>query len=383
MKKEIEINEWIEAYLNGDLAEGEAGNFRKHLEEDPSFAREVERHRVIRALITDGAYLDVKNELRSIHHRKTMIKKRIRRITGFGTAGLVIGTLTFLVLNRVFNTKENPVQKVPFGIISTDSVQGPKPEIHEDHQDLKKPPVAGIPVTATGKPGSLTEEADKTDTAAAAISGMKFQPAEPASDRKTIHMAEIPVPKTVAGHKPNHVDKDSLSKTDCSNVNIEGYFTEHESCNNKPTGSIIIDRQSVQGGLPPYTFSLSQAGFRDTLIFSGLYPGSYALYAKDANDCVCRLGIALIHSVDCTYQAVFAPLRGETWMIPAEPDRTGILNIFSRTGALVYTIQLSGNDTPAWNGTTLSGQPLPMGVYQFEIRYDDGSSMVGNVTIVR
>jgi hypothetical protein len=176
---------------------------------------------------------------------------------------------------------------------------------------------------------------------------------------------------------------DEPSAADCNEIIIEASFTSNISCNNEPTGSIVIDRQSVRGGAPPYAFSLNQKIFADTSVFSALYPGSYSLFARDINDCVSMLGTAIIGSEDCTYQAAFAPLRGETWMVPVDENRIGTLFIYSKEGNVVYSIPVNGNETTVWSGETLSGQGLPMGLYQFEIRYDDGNRFIGNVTIVR
>jgi gliding motility-associated-like protein len=140
---------------------------------------------------------------------------------------------------------------------------------------------------------------------------------------------------------------------------------------------------TVSGGMPPYYFSLDTLNFRDTTVFSDLPPGIYSLYAKEAGNCISRLGTAIINSVDCTYQAVFAPARGETWSVPSDPEKSATIYIFSRTGTQVYTTAIRSFETIVWNGTADAGQLLPMGIYHFEIRYTDGTSFNGSVTIVR
>jgi hypothetical protein len=170
---------------------------------------------------------------------------------------------------------------------------------------------------------------------------------------------------------------------DCRKIKFSMEISVLESCNNKPTGSFLISRESVTGGKPPYMFSLSRSKFDDSLEFASLFSGNYPVYVKDGNNCIGLGGTAQIGSFDCTYQAVFAPLKGETWSVPAEDGKDGTLRIISKSGAMVYTIKLTSGGNPVWNGESTAGQLLPMGIYQFDIAYTDGSRFGGNVTIIK
>jgi hypothetical protein len=384
MKQEIEMNEWIESYLNGNLPAGEVATFRKKLEEDPGFAREVELHKQLREIITDGTYLNIKSKLKSIHREKTRINRRINRITGFGVGGLLIGVILLLVLPGVFNTeKEKKEQSV---IINT-RVDSNAIADQTNTEAKKTPEKAGM-ISSHVPPGDQVADNEKVqkppnsvDTAIAPEITHKEIPAKN-KETEPDEPGQKPVIKNVSA--PEKVTE--AIQADCHKIKIEGNFVESESCSSKPTGSVAVDGQSVTGGLPPYTFSLNPVDFRDTLLFSGLYPGSYPLYAKDAHDCISRIGIALIRSVDCgtTYQAVFTPMKGEIWTVPTDPDKDGTLSIFSsKTGTLVFTVRFTVGETILWNGTTSSGQPLPMGLYQFEIQYSDEERFTGNVTIIK
>lgn len=381
MKQEIEINEWIESFLNGDLPADERAIFRKKLEEDPDFAREVEMHRQLRDIITDGAYLNLKSELKSIHLGKTIITKRIKRITGFGLGGLIIGVILLWVqpgwLNSENNNRGQAVSMQEDSIVVQIQKTQLAPKNQETANILKSRTPSAVQNSTVDKISDIRFEADTALAKENIRTIAEVENKEPETEKQ--------VSEPFYENKPIPVKQEATADPDCRKVKIEGSFLESESCNDKPTGSIVIDRQTVTGGQAPYTFSMSRTNFRDTLLFSGLYPGSYALYARDANNCISRIGLALIRSVDCTniYQAVFAPLRGETWAIPIDPDRSGTLNIFSKAGVLVYSVRFTGDEPVTWSGTTISGQALPMGVYQFGIRYADGGSFMGNVTIVR
>jgi len=381
MKQEIEINEWIERFLNGDLPADERVSFRKKLEEDPDFAREVELHRHLHDIITDGAYLNIKSKLKSIHLEKTRISKKIRRFTGFGIGGLIIGVILLWVLpdtGKTENDKNEPSVSVREDSVA---VQDQKSPLTEKTPEIAAVITSGAP-SADQDPGD-DKIPDITFQADTVFAKEQIQREVPVENKEP--KTEKQVPEPFSENKPTSRKAEASSKPDCRKIKIEGSFRESESCNNKPTGRIAIDRESLTGGQAPYTFSIDKVNFHDTLLFSGLYPTSYALYARDANKCISRIGTALIRSVDCTnaYQAVFAPLRGEIWTVPVDPDRSGTLNIFSKNAALVYSVRFTGNETVTWSGTTLSGQALPMGLYQFEISYDDGGSYIGNVTILK
>lgn len=387
MKKEIEINERIESYLNGTMPAAEKESFEQLMQEDSFLAQQVDLHRQLHDVIAEGAYLHVKSELKSIHLQKVKISKTARRITGYGIGGLIIGIVLLLVIKNVIGTKE-PVDEnnvipaeqittipVPEATIKMDTPAGEKESIisREDITRVDEPGDETRPSVAL--PEEIPEEKALAETEPVPVENKDsfrinnlipaFEPAVPS------------VQDDIAAGSDDNV------AFDCSKITIEASFTSEVSCNNKPTGSIVINRKSITGGMPPYTFSINQAAYIDTVMFASLYPGSYTIYAKDANDCISRLGTAMIGIKDCTYEDIFSPLKGDTWTIPVDRNKEGILTIYSKSGAVVYSIRVSGSETNIWNGETISGQVLPMGLYQFEITYDDGSRFAGNVTIVR
>lgn len=381
MKQEIEKNEWIERFLKGDLPAYERVSFLKKMEEDPDFAREVDLHRHLHAIITDGAYLNVKSKLKSIHLEKRRISKKIRRITGFGIGGLIIGVIVLWVLPDTGNTENDKHE--PLVIVSEDSVavQNHIGPLAENTSGTAVRKTIGTPSDDQGPGEEKFPDNTRMDEPVLAKEPIPREKPVEYKEPKTDSL----LPETVSEDKTTTGISETMRIPDCRKIKIEGSFREYESCNNKPTGSIAVDRESLTGGQAPYTLSLDKVNFHDTLLFSGLYPTSYALYARDANECISLIGVALIRSVDCViaYQAVFAPLRGEIWTVPIDPDRSGTLNIFSKNAALIYSIRFAANETVVWSGTTRSGLALPMGLYQFEISYDDGGSFVGNVTILK
>jgi hypothetical protein len=386
MKKEIEINERIESYLNGDLPAHEMDDFLRLVREDPSFALEVEKHKELRELIVDGAYLNLKNELKHIHLRKIKFSKNIKRMTGYGLGGLVIGVTLFFIIKNTSETnqisKNNNIVKIEKKEVEAASdlteKKNPIPEIEENrnitYQNKAKNELSEVEIK------------DVTESNRTAIVENEIHEDSVVQENKAVNISSNVATKAPEDSLPIMnltTEPVSNKQINCRNIKFSVIITAEESCNNSPTGSFTINRHSITGGQPPYAFSLSRNNFMDTILFASLYPGNYPVYIRDGNNCIGIAGIAQIGSVDCTYQAVFAPLKGEMWTVPVSQSGEGILQIFSKSGMLVYNCKVYGGETTEWDGETLSGQPLPMGIYHFEINYTDGKRFVGNVTILK
>ncbi len=391
MNKAIEINELIESYLKGTLSETERISFEKRMQKDASLSQQVNLYRQLHEVISDGAYINVKNDLKHIHLKKVSTSNMIRRITGFGSGGLLIGIVIFLAIKNRTDHQE-PMQEISYPATEQTINDTTSRELEAlSHNTDTGDKATSLPTARNVVPLAKTSDKDTAQPDAILRDGYKETKITGADTPKTYKTDtthnHVPIPAMEAPVNVSDDYDDSTSEktdtVDCSNITIEAVFTTHPSYNNKPTGDIEIDRQSIHGGKPPYVFSLSQNTFTDTIVFASLYPGNYPVYIKDANDCISKVGTAVIKSEDYTYQDVFAPLNGETWPVPVERDKEGMLLIYSKAGTVVYSISVNGNETTVWNGQTINGQILPMGLYQFEIRYNDGSIFTGNVTIVR
>jgi len=387
MKRDIELNERIESYLNGELSPGEYEIFRKELAEDPSLETKLEMHRRLREIIEDGTLIHIRNELKTIHISKTTGTGKIKRITGFGGGILLISLILFIVIKKNPQAPAITAKTVPLASVTevpeSKNAESNVPQVEPASQEngIAKVTLNSAdgekenikPMVSPDNPDQVERPDVKSDT----------WPDDGLSpDKGPVSRAG----NVIANNLPSetsHENSGIQPAVNCNGVKFKADITSLESCNNKPTGSFRITHGSVTGGIPPYLFSLSRSGFRDSLVFRALFSGNYPVYVKDGNNCIGLAGVAQIGTYDCTYQAVFAPMNGEVWEIPVEPGREGTLRIFSKSGSQVYSLRLSGSDFPEWNGESSSGQQLPMGIYQFEIGYSDGGIFTGNVTIVK
>jgi gliding motility-associated-like protein len=91
--------------------------------------------------------------------------------------------------------------------------------------------------------------------------------------------------------------RDANGCTASTTANLQGAASPSASVSNlrQPTcagndGQIQV---SAQGGLAPYTYSLSGGGFQNNATFSGLGPGNYTVTVRDSRSCQASLAVVL------------------------------------------------------------------------------------------
>lgn len=91
-------------------------------------------------------------------------------------------------------------------------------------------------------------------------------------------------------------------------------------CEGYDTGLIALE--AVEGGTPPYQFSLSGAPFTDSLVFEGLTAGQYTIAVLDANGCLDDTTATLVAAVIPAVEAGedFSLSLGETQVLHPNID---------------------------------------------------------------
>jgi len=383
MRETQEKYELFEHYLKGELAGQEKNEFEKRLKSDPDFSREFKAHEQIFGIVTDKGLMDIKKNLTRIHHRKT----RWNRIYRYGGGAIVISILTAAIflffdkgsdlnqenggidqniksyINNEKDTKEEPVKSIELK---------KEPEVRISEEPPKNENLVPVVKNIGKELGSIPPKEHKEENPGIKEIPIKFE--EPA-ELKDQNFNKAEIPKT---EKPEPVKEDL-----CKDVEIYAAVNIKESCNNKATGSITFDKQTLSGGKPPYNFSIDNGkNYYNRYQFESLAAGRYDLYIKDNNDCISKLGMYMVERIDCTYDHAFSPTLGEVWEVPNQ-NKSGRLYILSKNGNLVFERDIEGFEKFEWNGNDNSGQQLPMGIYSFVIKYKDASETMGNVTIIR
>lgn len=169
----------------------------------------------------------------------------------------------------------------------------------------------------------------------------------------------------------------------CNGVVITAEVTVEKSCIEKATGKIIIDKESIQGGEPPYDISLNNDdNFINQLLFSKLTPGFFKVFIRDKNKCINLIEEINLESKTCAYEFIFAPEKGEVWQIP-EYEIPFTINIYSKDGRIVFTEKIDFEGNYEWTGRTNTGDELPMGAYMFVLESDSEEPFYGTITLIR
>jgi len=165
---------------------------------------------------------------------------------------------------------------------------------------------------------------------------------------------------------------------DCNSTSIYFSIESFNSCMGKATGKIVIN--NITGGEKPYSFSLNNGDEQTDNVFLNIKQGYYSIIVKDKNGCIKTKEI-FIDEEECIKNYKFAPSYGEVWDIPALNNVLGKIQIFNKTGNIVYQNIIYGN-ADQWDGKDNNGLLLPLGSYKAIIHYTNKEPVIANVTII-
>ena len=395
MKKEIEQYEWIEDYLTGKLPAEDVKLLEQKIAKDHAFAKQVEAHRRLNSVIEESSYLEVRKNLQEIHRNALSTGNGFFSKPGsyFMLIGGFLGIIAFfIILNQ---RSRSGTDKKSYTIIQEDraaefngwaddslklTVQENNSNSHDDDEPM---PVNKEIKTSITQPAKSTKEIDES-------SFINREEQDPLTDTvlNPVRHKELigtEVTKTTIKEEilSGEPAESSVSAVNCENTVHSAIIHLEESCLSEATGSIQIDKESIQGGLPPFLVSIDNSGnYHTQYTFRNLTPGNYIIWIKDKNNCMTRLGNYRIESIDCQYDFVFAPEKTERWKVPSNELKT-LLRIFNKRGTEVFRRYIEPGEKFEWDGTSQNSIPLPMGIYSFILEFDERESLTGTVTIVR
>ena len=140
---------------------------------------------------------------------------------------------------------------------------------------------------------------------------------------------------------------------------------------------------SVQGGLPPYQYSVNGTDFQESNHFTDLPDGDYSIFIKDGNGCEYD-NVTVTHVINLIYAQFFTPNGdgyNDTWrIVNAENTPDAMLYIYDRYGKLVKSMHTKSSE--AWNGN-LGSIPLPANDYWYRLVLPNGKIYKGHFALVR
>lgn len=391
MKKDIELYELIENYLNDNLSLEERSAFEARISNDRDLASMVENHRQLSTLIEESTLLEIRDTIQKIHNENPggggsgFTGKRIVLYSAIA----FVAILTSWILIQTNNKKTTSSTPFETQIVS-DSI-----EVAEKHGLTEQQVISAIESEVTREEIDKEEEynipAEKSERSPNENTPRETEeekiPVSEAETDKTAVSQEQNEPATEVIQQTSKADKPGIThimdSVNCDTVVISAEVLTEESCEERATGKLLVKIESNKGATPPYFVSIDNGrNFIKKTQIVDLYPGNYSVWLKDNNNCLSKIGNFLVGSKVCDYEFIFAPDKGERWKIPTM-NRTGILRIYTKLGVLIFTQNFEAEDELLWDGISLNGIPQPMGVYRFILEFNTGEPIIGNVTIVR
>jgi hypothetical protein len=369
MRNELDKLELIDRYLNHQMAGEALADFEREMKADPAFRNEVNDQRLLHEMVMDQGLIGLRKKLQaidSVHHSNGINFKK----WGTGIAlVLIISSLIFYRATTDINERPEDVQTVN---------DEPAESVTEKKISGKKNERPGLPAEEIPDAPSSIIERDTTiyPVPAASKEPEDIRTEAPLSHTDTLSQLKIP-------EQPAVIPLPEKEVVDCNLKTSTLLVTAIESCNTSPTGKIVIDKNSALQGKSPFAFSIDTENYTNEYVFAGLYPGSYHLTIRDAAGCLWTYDKELrIDEKDCRDQEYsFYPAKGEVWKIPVGQNSNGRIEVYNRSGSLVFSASIHNGYPDTWDGT-LSGQSLPMGSYSFILKLGDKVA-TGSVTILR
>jgi hypothetical protein len=252
----------------------------------------------IHNFIFKRALIDMKDKIENIHQIKTTGIGNIGWRNLFSYFGAIVFTLlVFLGINgkiqydqgKLFSNFRNKTAVISQDtVVAVTPVKQKKKNIQVTVQSVMDSVLSDTFLVSDDTTYYTKEQTEKelSDILNSAVSTVQQ---EPQSDTKTNEEASKPIPQ-----------KNIQSVTDCKEVEIDAVIESENSCENKPTGKIKVDYQSIRGGESPYTISVDGGrNYYSTFSIENLAASKYQVYIKDANNCTSKLGSIHIKSIDC------------------------------------------------------------------------------------
>jgi hypothetical protein len=363
--------ELIERFLNNQLSRNELSMFNKMLQDDPSFAEEVKSHQLIHNLFIDKGLLDVRNTLDAIHKKHSVSSPGNRKTYLAGAIGIALTGIAIILL--IPGKTSNYIQESDIAIEKTHSSQTTKQE-KSVRNDAPTTTLQNTIVTDNQQP--LLNQQKEQDNKSTDTDPLVHNIIETEND--SITTQDNTVPKNLPVTDTKLIDP---KKVHCDTVEIIATVTTSNTCNDEASGSITIHVLPASNSMKPYNYSINNVDFRDENVFNQLPAGYYTVYIRDNNNCNTVIELIDIKEIKCHFRV--APLEGEEIEINLTENSDGHFEIYNKIGAMVYSIPVYSGNTIVWTGTDQSGNYLPMGAYNFFIRYKTGEIQKGSVTIIR
>lgn len=356
-----ESYEFIESYLRGELSSEEKELFEKRLAIDPAFNEDYQTQKMVNELILEKNLLELRRQVRADLDNKSYNWKKPAIIAG---ALLLGGSIYYLMSPSFKEAPETRLTTSPIVAQSADSSKGGTNTGNTRVGGSSTPPISS---EASPKSTEAALE-NKHDTITQQVQEAKEWSTPSAGKAEK----QAPIPE-------QHVAKVDTSRP-CPRIS---FHTENSSsCKGKATGSIVILKDQISGGQPPYTFTIDQS-FGSVAAFSELAAGNYTIKIQDKKGCISEKSIEIGEKSCVDYKDYSFNPTSENWKFPFFEDDNATLTISDRTGKIVYKTSIQNGQPSEWNGKASNGELLESGTYLYIAQSEKGEIKQGYIIILK
>ena len=127
---------------------------------------------------------------------------------------------------------------------------------------------------------------------------------------------------------------------------------------------IQVKLNSVSGATKPFVFILNESEIKSVGgTFQELAAGSYSLTLKDNEGCSIKKETVVEEKTCLPENVSFNPNYGETALLNQYNDENIHLQIFSRSGVLIFEKNFDPGQAITWNGQSTDGEIVSTGTY--------------------
>jgi hypothetical protein len=362
MRPELDIYEKIDLYLEGKLSGSTLHEFENQLQTDSSLQSKLAAVKLTNELVINHQLLALKarmqKEMKDIPFEPTKTNKKLKIA---GVVGLISMTMVacywWLGINAPITATKQYIVK------NTNAIN--------NQGSLKAQPTPAI-ATSTTQPSIERASPEAPSVQTPMLTQMEHH------IENTNTSLEPAISPLKTAQPPLH---NSSDVNPCAGIILQSDIKTNPTCIENATGEISFE--DLKNGKTPYQFSINNGtAFTKNAHFTHLQAGEYKLSLKDALGCQTILPSVHITTKECLKEITnfaFNPQYHETFPFPFKEGQTGSIQIYTRTGTLIYEAKLA--DAAGWDGTQTNGSIATAGLYKYLIEFTDGTIKKGTVTI--
>jgi hypothetical protein len=376
MNPNYHIHEQIDRYLKNNLSEEELAQFNKNLLNNVEFKETFEAQKEAHELIVDNELVKLKERMsKDLSNGSGTDSSNWGKIILLSAAIGSVAVFSYVQYNN-YKSVPDSIQKENISIQKDLSIHNNINENVVTENNNGNTTVTKIPSTernnnnTNDKSTVLTEENTTPDNKLSVekeqINTVPF--VQENNKITTEHNTLIPDNNKVVVN----------CETTVITASVKVSYT------NKEEATIVVDKASVEGGSPPYLFSLNQNSFDADNRFDDIKDGSYHVYIKDQNGCVSEIKKEVVVKIpQKEIDDVFAPSMGEKWNLPIKENTNASITIINKAGLTVYSATINGGYPNEWDGRDTNGNELNTGNYYFIINFANNELLKGHISIVK